>query len=187
MRPPRSRAPEQAAAAADSGGRRQLRQSAGSSGAARANGPPGLGCGRWPPGFGTAEERDFDLVLMDVQMPEMDGFAATRAIRTLERETGKHIPIMAMTAHAMKGDQERCMRPAWTTMYLNRCREKNWKRLSNEPSWLPAVFPSLRVNRCFARPGPQRLIFAPRSSFLPGWPIPGAVDQLRRLPPGLES
>ncbi|HLY63712.1 MAG TPA: response regulator [Terriglobia bacterium] len=52
---------------------------------------------------------NFDLVLMDVQMPEMDGFKATAAIRERERRTGGHIPIVAMTAHAMKGDQERCL------------------------------------------------------------------------------
>jgi CheY-like chemotaxis protein len=51
-----------------------------------------------------------DLVLMDVQMPVMDGFQATAAIRRLEQTTGAHHTIIAMTAHAMKGDQERCIR-----------------------------------------------------------------------------
>ncbi|MGD0694031.1 MAG: response regulator [Terriglobia bacterium] len=51
----------------------------------------------------------FDAVLMDVQMPEMDGFEATAAIRAKEKPLGKHLPIIAMTAHAMKGDEERCL------------------------------------------------------------------------------
>ncbi|HZZ28952.1 MAG TPA: response regulator [Pirellulales bacterium] len=51
----------------------------------------------------------FDLVLMDLQMPEMDGFAATAAIRALEPSTGRHLPIVAMTARAMKGDRECCL------------------------------------------------------------------------------
>jgi light-regulated signal transduction histidine kinase (bacteriophytochrome)/CheY-like chemotaxis protein len=54
-------------------------------------------------------QRPFDLVLMDVQMPEMDGFHATKRIREIERSTHSHIPIIAMTAHAMKGDRERCL------------------------------------------------------------------------------
>jgi two-component system sensor histidine kinase/response regulator len=51
----------------------------------------------------------YDLVLMDIQMPEMNGWEATRAIRESEKATGEHIPIAAMTAHAMKGDEERCI------------------------------------------------------------------------------
>jgi CheY-like chemotaxis protein len=55
------------------------------------------------------ERETFDLVLMDIQMPEMDGISATVAIREKERETGNHLPIIAVTAHAMKGDKERCL------------------------------------------------------------------------------
>jgi signal transduction histidine kinase/CheY-like chemotaxis protein len=56
-----------------------------------------------------ASAETFDIVFMDVQMPEMDGLAATAAIREVEKKRGTHLPIFAMTAHAMKGDRERCL------------------------------------------------------------------------------
>jgi two-component system sensor histidine kinase/response regulator len=53
--------------------------------------------------------RGFDLILMDVQMPDMDGFEVTGVIRARETSTGIHLPIIAMTAHAMTGDEKRCL------------------------------------------------------------------------------
>jgi signal transduction histidine kinase/DNA-binding response OmpR family regulator len=55
------------------------------------------------------ENEKFDLILMDVQMPEMGGFEAVGRIRLLEQRSGLHTPIVALTAHAMKGDRERCL------------------------------------------------------------------------------
>ena len=59
--------------------------------------------------FSTIEREAFDVVLMDVQMPEMDGFQATAAVRQREKETQTHVPIIALTAHAMKGDRDKCL------------------------------------------------------------------------------
>jgi two-component system, sensor histidine kinase and response regulator len=56
-----------------------------------------------------AEKNAFDLVLMDLQMPEMDGFEATAVLREREKESGMHLPVIALTAHALKGDRERCL------------------------------------------------------------------------------
>jgi len=67
-----------------------------------------------------AKSATFDVYLMDVQMPVMSGFDATEAIRVHEHTTGAHIPIIAMTAHAMQGDRERCLASAWTPTFPNR-------------------------------------------------------------------
>jgi two-component system sensor histidine kinase/response regulator len=55
------------------------------------------------------EDDDYDLVLMDIQMPEMDGLAATTAIRERERDSGVHVPIVALTAHALENDRTMCL------------------------------------------------------------------------------
>jgi two-component system, sensor histidine kinase and response regulator len=82
----------------------------------------------------------FDLVLMDIQMPEMDGLTATRSIRKAERRTGNHVPIIAMTAHAMKGDRERCLE-AGMDGYI--AKPITARELAQA---IDAVRPSLRAN-----------------------------------------
>src|SRR6185503_18153289 len=59
--------------------------------------------------IGALAQEHFDLVLMDIQMPALSGLEATAIIRNQERATGRHIPIIALTAHAMKGGRPRCL------------------------------------------------------------------------------
>ena len=65
------------------------------------------------------EQEQFDLALMDVQMPEIDALAVVAMIRQREQQTGTHMPIIAMTAHAMDGDRERCIE-AGTNSYISK-------------------------------------------------------------------
>jgi two-component system, sensor histidine kinase and response regulator len=87
------------------------------------------------------DEQPFDLILMDVQMPEMDGLEATAAIREKERRTGAHTPIVAMTAHAISGDRERCLEAGMDAYISKPVQAPLLLKLVNEHS------PSPRRNR----------------------------------------
>ena len=93
------------------------------------------------------KKASYDLILMDVQMPEMDGFAATAAIRQEEEKTGRHIPIIAMTAHAMRGDRELCLekgmdeyvsKPIQAKQLLEAIERQRGKMRDRKPETLPA-------------------------------------------------
>jgi PAS domain S-box-containing protein len=78
------------------------------------------------------EREAVDLVLMDVQMPEMGGLEATARIRERERETGRHLPIVALTAHAMKGDREGCLAAGMDAYLSKPIQEKELLRVLDE-------------------------------------------------------
>jgi len=104
------------------------------------------------------ENEDFDAILIDVQMPEMDGFEATGKIRKKEKATGKHIPIIAMTAHALKGDEQRCIEAGMDgyvskpirTNELYAALEKTVKKEESSVPEKEEVVPSALVTKQYA-------------------------------------
>ena len=85
-------------------------------------------------------KQQFDLILMDVQMPEMDGLEATAAIRQREAGTLNHIPIIALTAHAMKGDRDRCLAVGMDAYVTKPIRSKELCRVIQETTHTSPVF-----------------------------------------------
>ena len=73
------------------------------------------------------EEGSFDVILMDVSMPEMDGGQATNVIRSAEEKTDDHTPIIGVTAHAMREDRKRCIDAGWMIIFPNRSSRMRWK------------------------------------------------------------
>ena len=107
-RPPIA-APAHRGTASDTAGRRQSRQSVRRRAVLKLDGHHVTVVDDGAAAVAAAKAATFDVILMDVQMPVMNGFDATAAIRVNEESTGAHIAIIAMTAHAMQGDRERCL------------------------------------------------------------------------------
>jgi two-component system sensor histidine kinase/response regulator len=133
----------------------------------------------------------FDLVLMDVQMPEMDGLQATAAIRKAEEATGAHVPIVALTAHAMKGDREACL-AAGTDEYLS--KPVNATELfalietltgitsstkPTQPDVTPPAEPAFDMGSVLARVEGDRSLLKELARILRA-EIPGALAEIRR-------
>jgi two-component system sensor histidine kinase/response regulator len=90
----------------------------------------------------------FDLVLMDVQMPEIGGLEATRLIREHEAAHGGHIPIIAMTAHAMKGDREMCLEAGMDDYLSKPIERRELLRLVQAAGTAAGAAPALRAGSC---------------------------------------
>jgi signal transduction histidine kinase/DNA-binding response OmpR family regulator len=133
-------------------------------------------------------QRQFDVILMDVQMPEMGGFEATGAIRAGERATGAHVPIIAMTAHAMKGDRERCLAAGmdeYLTKPLNSrqlCTLVEHMATGREPVALDPPVPEVS-DQVLARVGGDRQLLAEISRLF----VDDAPRHLQRIREALEQ
>ena len=96
------------------------------------------------------EKESYDLVLMDVQMPELDGLEATLAIREREKVQGNRLPVIALTAHAMKGDRERCFEAGMDGYLSKPIRTQELDELLDKYATLkmePAVAPGGRAHK----------------------------------------
>ena len=124
----------------------------------------------------------YDVIFMDVQMPDLDGFDATREIRRLEAGTGVRVPIVAMTAHAMPGDRERCLGAGMDDYVTKPISLAEIARvLSSIQAPRPNRAdprPSPGLARASARPPPDLLPASPR-------PLPGLGPARTRHAPGL--
>jgi CheY-like chemotaxis protein/HPt (histidine-containing phosphotransfer) domain-containing protein len=117
-----------------------------------------------------------DLVLMDCQMPILDGFAATRALREREAGSGKHLPVIALTANAMKGDRERCV-AAGMDEYLAKPYTGE-ELLAVLARWLPTErrnLPDAGNGQVMPRPELERNTSVPLD--------PAALEKIRALSP----
>lgn len=92
------------------------------------------------------KDERFDLILMDVQMPVMDGLTATAEIRKLEMKTETHIPIIALTAHAMDGDRERCLQAGMDDYVSKPFDAQEFFRVIDQVISSPELFTNLKVN-----------------------------------------
>jgi signal transduction histidine kinase/CheY-like chemotaxis protein/HPt (histidine-containing phosphotransfer) domain-containing protein len=124
------------------------------------------------------ESAAFDLILMDVQMPEMGGFEATARIRELEAKTRRHVPIIAMTAHAMKGDRERCLE-AGMDDYVTKPIDAEVLRAVIE-KWTAEILKAVRSAKPPAEPAAPST--APRSASPQA--IPADLSRLQQLAEG---
>jgi len=90
---------------------------------------------------------EFDLILMDLQMPEMDGYETVKIIRELERDTGRHIPVIALTAHAMSEDRDRCLAAGMDNYLTKPLRHKELEEVLEKYVKTPKMATAAQVER----------------------------------------
>jgi len=129
----------------------------------------------------------FDLVLMDVQMPNMDGYEATRLIRAAESQTGEHVPIIAMTAHAMSGDRDRCLEAGMDGYVAKPVYARNLQAAIGEVMQLVKPQPPAESPTA-AEPVPGRLECGSRGGRRSSRTVDGTdPDLFQRVPTGARS